>query len=64
MYMFVYFCRSLGFIVGIVIGCIIGIVCLGVFIVVCCKMMNKNRGVIGRVVYFNNGNGNVIILNL
>lgn len=63
MYMPVHFCRSSGSIAGIVIGCIIGIVCLGVFIVVCCKMMNKNRGATGRVVYPNNGNGNVTILN-
>lgn len=63
MYTHAHFCRSSGSIAGIVVGCIIGIVCLGVFIVVCCKMMNKNRGATGRVVYPNNGNGNVTILN-
>lgn len=61
--MHAHFCRSSGSIAGIVVGCIIGIVCLGVFIVVCCKMMNKNRGATGRVVYPNNVNGNVTILN-
>lgn len=64
-YSYRYCCHDLssGSIAGIVIGCIIGIVCLGVFIVVCCKMMNKNRGATGRVVYPNNGNANVTILN-
>ena len=57
-----YFCRGAGALAGIIIGTLIGVACLILFIIFCCKAMNKNRGSTGRVVYPNNG-GNVAIVN-
>lgn len=57
-----YFCRNGGALAGIIIGTLIGVACLILFIIFCCKAMNKNRGSSGRVVYPNNG-GNVAIVN-
>ena len=57
-----YFCRNGGALAGIIIGTLIGVACLILFIIFCCKAMNKNRGSTGRVVYPNNG-GNVAIVN-
>nr|XP_022300343.1 protein shisa-4-like [Crassostrea virginica] len=51
-----------GALAGIIIGTLIGVACLIMFIIFCCKAMNKNRGSTGRVVYPNNG-GNVAIVN-
>ncbi|XP_048741062.2 protein shisa-4-like [Ostrea edulis] len=60
-----YCCSSLttGQVIGIGVGCLIGIVITIIVIVVCCNLMNKNRGRTGRVVYPNNGSGNVTVVN-
>ncbi|XP_061195400.1 cysteine and tyrosine-rich protein 1-like [Saccostrea echinata] len=51
-----------GAIAGVVIGIVIGIAVLIALIVVCCNIMNKNRGTAGRVVYPNNGTNNVTVM--
>jgi hypothetical protein len=56
-------CRSYGAIVGIAIGCLAGIAVLIALIVVCCNVMNKNRGMTGRVVYPGDPAGGVTVVN-
>ncbi|XP_062607278.1 cysteine and tyrosine-rich protein 1-like isoform X2 [Saccostrea cucullata] len=52
-----------GAIAGVVIGCLIGFAVLIALVVVCCNIMNKNRGTAGRVVYPNDGSNNVTVVN-
>ncbi|XP_061195548.1 uncharacterized protein LOC133203777 [Saccostrea echinata] len=62
---YAYCCKGItyGEMVGIAIGSLAGFVLLVVLIVVCCKVMNKNNGMKGRVIFPDNSTDGVAIVN-